>query len=91
MNIYDEIEKVIDKYYNEQDNFINRTREGSNEDIHYIEEEIEHALEEELECFDVRVSVVECFECPSMEVFALSWCCLYEGDLYNDIFAVYNR
>ena len=90
MNIYEEIEKVIDKYYNSREDFINRTREGSNEDIYYIEEEIEHTLEE-LECFDVRVDVIKCFECPSMDVYAVSWCCLYEGDLYNDTFVAYNR
>ena len=90
MNIYAEIEKVIDKYYNSREDFINRTREGSNEDIYYIEEEIEHTLEE-LECFDVRVDVIKCFECPSMDVYAVSWCCLYEGDLYNDTFVAYNR
>ena len=91
MNIYAEIEKVIDKYYTNREDFINRTREGSNEDIYYIEEEIAHTLEEELECFDVRVDVIKCFECPSMDVYAVSWCCLYEGDLYNDTFVAYNR
>lgn len=91
MNIYAEIEKVIDKYYNSREDYISRTREGSNEDICYIEEEIEHTLEEELECFDVRVDIVKCFECPSMDVYALAWCCLYEDQLYNDTFVVYNR
>ena len=91
MNIYAEIEKVIDKYWNDREDFINRTREGSNEDIYYIEEEIEHTLEEELECFDVRVDVIKCFECPSMDVYAVSRCCLYEGILYNDTFVAYTR